>query len=1337
MSAPFRSRFRSCGRLAVEALEDRTLLSIGGLAGLAEISALAVDPHDCDPSAIIVRFRPDAAGLAATGQDVSGKVAPNGADILTGTQIARSFPVVPGLRKVRLADGVAVDAALAAYRADPRVLYAEPDYRVHLTTSPNDPQFASQWALNNVGQTGGKLDADIDAPEAWNVTSGSGNAIVAVIDTGVDYTHPDLAANMWVNTAEVNGRPGRDDDGNGYVDDVYGYDFINHDGNPMDDNDHGTHVAGTIGAAGNNGVGVAGINWRVKIMALKFLDSSGSGSTSDAIEALNYAVANGATISNNSWGGDPYSQALYDAIRNARDAGHIFVTAAGNGNVFGIGQNNDAAPFYPASYDLDNVVAVAATDHNDNLAGFSNYGAASVDLAAPGVDILSTTPNNTYSTFSGTSMATPHVAGAIAMVRDLHPDWTYRQVIDQVLGTVDPVPALQGKTASGGRLNLAAAVTPDTAGPQIVATSPAGDLLDPVSSLRVTFNEAIDVGTFTTDDMVSFSGPAGPISVIGVVAVPGTNNRQFDVTFATQSAPGSYSMVLGPMICDRAGSPMDQNGNASPGETPGDQFTAKFTLRQAVARFDFGTAISPVAQNYTRVTYNNRYTGTLGYGWQSGLVSSLDRGVGSDLNRDFNYAGTATFAMDLPNGNYDVIATLGDSMQAHDLMGVYLEGMLVDTVTTLGGQFSTKTYSVSLSDGQLTLLLKDLGGIDAYVMLNALDVVVGGPDTTGPQVREASPTGTATGPVDRITLTFTEAIAAGSFTVADVASLTGPSGAITSTGINKLSPNQYEVLFAPQNVAGSYSLTIGPDVTDLAGNPMDQDGDKINGEIPDDQFTVSFTLQPGPTYLARYDFGTATSPVAKGYTRVTYADRYTSALGYGWQSGLVSSLDRGVGSDLTRDFNYAGTATFAKDLPNGNCDVTVTLGDSMQAHDLMGVYLEGMLVDTVTTLGGQFSTKTYSVSVGDGQLTLLLKDLGGKDAYVMLNALDVALGGPDTTGPQVRESSPTGTATGPVDRITLTFNEAIADGSFTVADVASLTGPGGAIPATGINKLSPNQYEVLFAPQNVAGSYSLTIGPDVADLAGNPMDQDGDKTPGEVPDDQYTISFTLQPGPTYLARYDFGTAISPVAKGYSRVTYADRYTSALGYGWQSGLVSSLDRGVGSDLTRDFNYAGTATFAKDLPNGNYDVTVTLGDSMQAHDLMGVYLEGMLVDTVTTLGGQFSTKTYSVSAGDGQLTLLIKDLGGKDAYVMLNALEIAVGTQGATAARAAASTGTSHPPSQEELLLALLAGDQAPSNVRPIRHSPNALTGSYRVAAHDLCFAESGERPLDELLSFDPP
>ncbi len=438
--------------LRMERMEDRVMLAAHPATDLGGSGWLALDQQAYDPHGILVRFRDPSSG------DQASQASWNTKNLVPGTALERSFSLVPGLNKIQLSDGLTVEEALATYRANPAVLYAEPDYRVHLIDMPDDARLADLWGMNNTGQTGGTLDADIDAPQAWDVTTGSGSTIVAVIDTGVDYTHEDLAANMWVNTGETPG-DGLDNDGNGYVDDVYGYDFANHDADPMDDHNHGTHVAGTIGAVGNNGIGVTGVNWNVQIMAVKFLNANGSGTLSDAVEAIHYSVDMGATISNNSWGdNEEFSQALYDAVAYAGNAGQIFLAGAGNGNALGLGQNNDQIPFYPASFDLDNIISVAATDSNDARATFSNYGTTSVDLAAPGVSILSTTPGNTYSSFSGTSMATPHVAGVAALIQGLHPDWTYRQVIDQLLGTVDPLPAWQNLTVTGGRLNAAAAV---------------------------------------------------------------------------------------------------------------------------------------------------------------------------------------------------------------------------------------------------------------------------------------------------------------------------------------------------------------------------------------------------------------------------------------------------------------------------------------------------------------------------------------------------------------------------------------------------------------------------------------------------------------------------------------------------------------------------------------------------------------------------------------------------------------------------------------------------------------------------------------------------------------
>lgn len=285
-----------------------------------------------------------------------------------------------------------MEDAIEYYRNNPEVEYVEPNYIVRAVATPDDPQFNQLWGLNNTGQTGGTEDADIDAPEAWDIHTGSSDMVIAVIDTGVAYNHGDLNdgvnSNIWTNDTELNGNPGVDDDGNGYVDDIYGWDFLGEDSDPTDYNGHGTHVAGTIAALGDNGTGITGVNWTASIMPLRFLGPLGYGDTAKASEAILYAANNGAKVINASWGGGGLSQTLYDAISYANDRGCLFVVAAGNA-----GDNNDQIPFYPASYNLPNIIAVAATDHNDNLASFSNFGVTSVDVAAPGVNVLSSVPS--------------------------------------------------------------------------------------------------------------------------------------------------------------------------------------------------------------------------------------------------------------------------------------------------------------------------------------------------------------------------------------------------------------------------------------------------------------------------------------------------------------------------------------------------------------------------------------------------------------------------------------------------------------------------------------------------------------------------------------------------------------------------------------------------------------------------------------------------------------------------------------------------------------------------------------------------------------------------------
>jgi subtilisin family serine protease len=289
---------------------------------------------------------------------------------------------------IKLPDGMSVEEAIEYYSQDPNVEYAEPNYIVHITTTPDDPNFSNLWGLHNTGQTGGTSDADIDAPEAWDITTGSSEVVIAVIDTGVVYNHPDLSDNIWTNTGETDCGDGVDNDNNGYVDDCYGWDFIGDDNDPTDYNGHGTHVAGTIAAVGNNSTGITGVMWQVKIMPVRFMGINGSGNIADAISALLYANENGAHVINISWGGTEYSQALKDAI-DASNA--VVVCAAGNDGV-----DNDTTPHYPSSYDSANIIAVGATDHNDCLASFSNYGVTSVDVVAPGVSIYSSIPEIGY-----------------------------------------------------------------------------------------------------------------------------------------------------------------------------------------------------------------------------------------------------------------------------------------------------------------------------------------------------------------------------------------------------------------------------------------------------------------------------------------------------------------------------------------------------------------------------------------------------------------------------------------------------------------------------------------------------------------------------------------------------------------------------------------------------------------------------------------------------------------------------------------------------------------------------------------------------------------------------
>lgn len=408
-------------------------------------------PHD--PTSILVKFvdgSPAAALSVARG--------------LVNGQTISKFDLTPGLEHVAVGKTVEESVLLmnTVGKAMGVVEYAEPDYTYHLFATPNDTFYTLLWGMNNTGQTvagdPGVADADIDAAEAWNTITTT-TMPIAVCDSGLRRTHQDISGNLWTNPGEIAGN-GIDDDANGRIDDTQGWDFYFNDNDPNDGNGHGTHVAGTIGAKGNNGVGVAGVNWNCKLVSLRIANAAGSISSTAAMNAINYCVGKGIKVSNHSWGGLGFSQSMFNTISAARTAGHLVVAAAGNGGADGIGDNNNVTPQYPASYNLDNIISVAAINNDWNRASFSNYGSTSVDLAAPGVLTAScyNTNNTAYVYLDGTSMATPHVTGVAALVWTRNPTWTYSQVRSRIFSTVTPRANLSGVVATGGVLNANAAV---------------------------------------------------------------------------------------------------------------------------------------------------------------------------------------------------------------------------------------------------------------------------------------------------------------------------------------------------------------------------------------------------------------------------------------------------------------------------------------------------------------------------------------------------------------------------------------------------------------------------------------------------------------------------------------------------------------------------------------------------------------------------------------------------------------------------------------------------------------------------------------------------------------
>ncbi len=574
-------------RPGLELLEDRTLL---------------------DASALLVQFRP---GVTAN-QPLLDALAQSAHAVV-------SNPGIPDLVRFRGARAD-LDRLWSQFGPLDEVVYAEYEGTARIAQSPNDPRFLDGTLWGQSGTNG------IKAPQAWDTTTGSTKVAVAVIDTGIDYKHVDLYRNIWLNQGEIpasvkaaiqanpnwdvdgdglitfwdlnnsiNQGSGKimdldgdrritgadvlfpvaqggwadnmDSDGNGYKDDLIGWNFVTNTNNPLDDQSHGTHVAGTIGAEGNNGVGVVGVNWKVQLAALKIMDSTGTGSDADGAAAVRYAANNGILISNNSWGSDEFNTTLYNAISYANSKGHLFVAAAGNDAA-----NSDTNPGYPAAFNLSNIVAVAATTSGGNLASFSNWGPTTVDLAAPGVNIYSTVPGGGYGYKSGTSMATPHVAGTAALVKARSPNLTVAELKDRLLSRVTPRSSLTGLLVTGGLVNAAEAVKD---GPEIQVLDGTTDLPDNTGTATIG-TTLPDIGLTRTFTVANLG--TQPLT-LGTISVPSGFSVAAD--FGTSSvAPGASTTFQVKLQASTLGS---YSGQVSFATNDADEDPFNFTVTGTVS----------------------------------------------------------------------------------------------------------------------------------------------------------------------------------------------------------------------------------------------------------------------------------------------------------------------------------------------------------------------------------------------------------------------------------------------------------------------------------------------------------------------------------------------------------------------------------------------------------------------------------------------------------------------------------------------------------------------------------------------------------------------------------
>ena len=1059
-------------------------------------------------SELIVKFRPGYSGLQR-----SAVLSRQGASVI------RRFEMLD-VNLVRLPPGQSVASGLVAFKRRPSIALAQPNYirRAVGSAPPNDPYWLAGylWGVER-----------IQAQSVWtSFTTGAPDVVIANLDTGVDYAHADLAANMWVNPDEV-ARNHQDDDGNGYVDDVYGIDTFNQDSDPMDDHGHGTHTAGTIAATGNNGTGVVGVAWGSRILACKFINSSGSGTDAGAIECFNYIVAlkqRGINIrvSNNSWGSpreaEP-AEVLQAAIDQAGAIGILNIFAAGNA-----GSDNDLTPFDPAGFPSSSVVSVAASNDADQRAGFSNYGATSVDLAAPGDFILSTIGGN-YTFASGTSMAAPHVAGAAALMVSKEPSLTVDATKALLMQTVDPVPGWAGVVASGGRLNAFSAATAagGNIAPIVTITSPAAGASFPVSTLVTLEASASDIdGTVTRVDFYA----NGVLVGADTTGSAGSYSTTWGSTVA-----GSYSLktvATDDSGATRASSPVTIRFTPPPGRT-------NVAL---AANGSLAVASSTYAGAYTASSLNNGDRKGLewgsGGGWADGTVDAWPDWVEVQFNGPQSIEEVDIFTVQ------DAYATPSDPTLSmtftkwgvRDFVVEYWTGSAWESVP--GGVVADNSYVwrqfnfVPVTTSRIRVLITDalqsnsrLTEIEAYAVL--------GTENQSPSVTLMSPVSGGTFNVtEAISLEATAADGDGTVSQVDFHA----NGVLVGTDATE-SGGVYSITWAP-SVSGSYSLTAVA---------IDNDGATQTSAA----IAISVLAPPGRTNVALAANGglvAASSTYSSSYPAGSLTNGDRKGLGWGsgggWADGTSNVWPDWVevqfdGSHLIEEIdaftvqdNYAAPSdptlsmTFTK---WGVRDFVVEYWTGSAWQPVPG----GIVADN-TLVWRQFNfvpvnTSRIRVSISDGLASS--SRLTEIEAYAVL--------GSENESPSVTLTSPAIGASFPASTvISLDANATDTDG--TVSQVAFYANT----LLVGTDTVgSGGVYSVTWTP-GVAGSYSLSA------VATDDRGASRSSSP-------LAITITPPPGRVNVALTSNGggaTASSTYSSAYpaSSLTNGDRK----GLGWSSG-----------------------------------------------------------------------------------------------------------------------------------------------------------------------------------------